>query len=205
MSESGMVSLSIFAMSPHTTLALLHARNVSQASALKSFAQIVLKPALSKPRSSPPAPQNRLTAVNTFLFLPIHHERGTRIPPTKPIRAFNVRISCGKDFTRAHPIHRRTPCPIHKKGAHFPFHALSGSPSKGLCEYMEKENAPHTGASPLTCRSQSKNLDVFPENDLLALMLNCLFQLRLGGGEAAVAGRPPYRFGHAGRVTLPSV
>ena len=94
---------------------------------------------------------------------------------------------------------------MYKKGAHFPFHALSGSPSKGLCEYMEKENAPHTGASPLTCRSQSKNLDVFPENDLLALMLNCLFQLRLGGGEAAVAGRPPYRFGHAGRVTLPSV
>ena len=37
---------------------------------------------------------------------------------------------------------RRTPCPIHKKRAHFPFHALSRSPSKGLCEYTEKENAP---------------------------------------------------------------
>ncbi len=64
---------------------------------------------------------------------------------------------------------------MHKKGAHFPFHALLRSPSKGLCEYTEKENAPLYGhISTHMSFAKRKLLDVFRRNDLLALMLNWL-------------------------------
>ena len=52
-------------------------------------------------------------------------------------------------------------------------HSLEARP-KAQIEYTEKENAPLSGASPLTCRSILKCLVVFLGNDLLALMLNCL-------------------------------
>ena len=41
---------------------------------------------------------------------------------------------------------------------------------------------PHTGASPLTCRSDFEICPVFRGNDLLALMLNCLCHSALDGG-----------------------
>ena len=49
-------------------LALLQFWWVLQASASKSFAQIVLNPARSNPMSRPPAPQNKLTAVNSLIL-----------------------------------------------------------------------------------------------------------------------------------------
>ena len=106
MSESGISLLLIFVTSPHTTLALLHERKVSQASALKSFAQIVLNPALSNPRSRPPAPQNKLTAVNIRLFF--------RAIPSR-------RASASLHLQRSNSRRR---IPMHEKRAHFPSRTL---------------------------------------------------------------------------------
>ena len=46
-------------------------------------------------------------------------------------------------------------CPMHKKRAHCLFHALTGSPCRGLKEYMKQETRP-VGAYPATIRSFSE-------------------------------------------------
>ena len=88
-----------------------------------------------------------------------------------------------------------------KKERTSPMHSVEARPK--ACRNTVKDNAPISGASPLTYRSYSEKLDVFRLNDLLALMLNCLCQLRLGGGGLRTSR--PTILGHAGRVTLPSV
>ena len=174
MSESGMESLGIFEISPHTTLASLHSRNVSHASMLKSFAHIVLNPARSIPKSNPPAPQNKLTAVNVFFFFAIQPGRAETHP--LQIRARDIaghHAQCTK-----------------RERIFLSMHSTEARPKAHL-EYTEKENAPLSGASPLTCRSRF-NIGRISVERLVSVDAKLSSSLRLS--TAAVAGRPPYRF-----------
>ena len=81
----------------------------------------------------------------------------------------------------------RRPPHMHKKRAHFLFHALPGSPTKGLCGYMKRKCA-HTGAPSLTCRPQF-NIGRISRERLVSKMLICLCQLRLGGGGRGATAR----------------
>ena len=80
---------------------------------------------------------------------------------------------------------------MHKKRAHFLFHALIRGPTKGPNRiHREREYAP-VGRISTHMSFGFENLVGFRMNDLLALMLNCLCHSAWG---AAVAVRPPYRF-----------
>ena len=125
MPESGMASLGILEISPHTTSASLHSRNVSHASALKSFAHIVLNPARSNPKSRPPAPQNRLTAVNAFFVFAIQHGR----VETHPLQV-RARIAVAGHHAKC----------IKRERIFLSMHSAKARPKAHL-EYMEKENA----------------------------------------------------------------
>ena len=79
---------------------------------------------------------------------------------------------------------------MHKKRAHFLFHALYGSPTKGYCGYMKRKCALY--GRTLAHMPSTINIGRISVERLVSKMLICLCQLRLG---AAVVGRPPYQFG----------
>ena len=88
---------------------------------------------------------------------------------------------------------------MHKKGAHFPFHALLGSPTTGLNRiHGERECAPYGRISTHMPFDFEVRGSISKERLVsVDAKLSCLL--------AEVGGfLPPYRFiGHAGRVTLP--
>ena len=94
----------------------------------------------------------------------------------------------------------RRPPHMHKKRAHFLFHALPGSPTKGLCGYMKRKCA-HTGAPSLTCRPQF-NIGRISRERLVSKMLICLCQLRSGGGGRGATALPIRRRFHQNRPTV---